>query len=583
MPPMRPVLMATKYAVSCGHYLAAEAANRILEDGGNAIDAGVAAGMALGVLHTDLVNFAGVAPMLIRLGDTGEIINIDGLGTWPQAATAEFFVREYGGQIPLGLLRTVVPAAPAAWLTALSRYGTRSFAEVARFAIDYAGNGFPVFDRLAGFIADHEAGYRRWPENSRIYLPIGRLPKPGDVFVQEDLAKTIRYMADCEAAAMAKPGADRASGIQAAYDAFYRGDIAKTICDYHAANGGFMTMADMDGYRVRFEKPLVVPFAGAEIHCCGAWCQGLSLAQTFAMLGDVGICDFGHNSAAGIHRLTEILKLVFADREACVGDPEFVDVPVDTLLSNAYVAKRLAMIDAHKAWPEMPPAGVDGPGSPGRGDAGLDTFVDPHDTRPLERGSIDADTTYVAVMDARGNVFSATPSDTSCESPVIPGTGLVPSSRGSQSRGDPAHPASVAPGKRPRLTPNPALAMKDGQPYMAFGTPGGDVQIQAMVQVYLNIVGFGMDVQSAVEAPRFASYSFPSSFAPNEDNPGLLMVEDRIDASTRAALGDLGHRVETWPATSWKAGAVCVVLRDPETGVLHAGADPRRASYALGR
>ena len=226
MPPMRPVVMATQHAVSCGHYLAAEAANRVLEDGGNAIDAGVAAGMALGVLHTDLVNFAGVAPMLIRLGDTGEIINIDGLGTWPQAASAAFFANECAGQMPVGLLRTVVPAAPAAWLTALSRYGTRSFAEVARFAIDYAENGFPVFERLAGFIADHEAGYRRWAENTRIYLPNGRPPLAGEVFRQQDLARSIRYMADCEAAALAKPGADRVAGIQGAYDAFYRGDIA---------------------------------------------------------------------------------------------------------------------------------------------------------------------------------------------------------------------------------------------------------------------------------------------------------------------------------------------------------------------
>jgi len=574
---MRPPLMATKHVVSCGHYLAAEAGHRVLEDGGNAIDAGVAAGMALGVLHSDLVNFAGVAPILIRLGDTGEIINIDGLGTWPKAATAEFFEREHGGAIPVGILRTVVPAAPAAWLTALSSYGTMSFGEVARFSIDYARNGFPVFERLAGFIADHETDYRLWPENTRVFLPDGRPPKAGEVFRQPDLAASIQYMADCEAAA----SGSREDGIQAAYDAFYSGDIAKTICDYHAVNGGFMAMEDMAAYRVRFETPLVVPFAGTDIHCCGAWSQGLSLAQAFGMLGDLGICDAGHNDVAYIHTLTETLKLVFADREACVGDPAFVDVPVETLLDADYLAERRRAVDPAKAWPEMPPAGVAGPGVPDQGGAGTGAFSDPHDIRPADVSA--ADTSYVAVMDDQGNVFSATPSDTSADTEVIPGTGLAPSSRGSQSRGDPGHPASVAPGKRPRLTPNPAIAMKDGKPFMAFGTPGGDVQIQAMVQVFLNIVGYGMDAQSAVEAPRFASYSFPSSFAPNDYHPGLLMVEDRVDADTIAKLADMGHRAETWPGMSWKAGAVCVVMRDDETGVLWGGADPRRAGYALGR
>ena len=578
---MRPPLMAQRHVVSSGHYLATAAGHRVLEDGGNAIDAGVAAGMALGVLHSDLVNFAGVAPILIRLGASGEVVSIDGLGTWPRAATAEFFQQEYGGAMPEGLLRTVVPAAPAAWLTALSRYGTLSFGEVARFAIDYARDGFPVFERLAGFIADHEADYRRWPENARVYLPQGRPPRPGEVFRQPDLARSIQYMADCEAAA----GGSREDGIQAAHDAFYCGDIAKAICDHHAANGGFMTMADMAGYRVRFETPLVVPFAGYDIHCCGAWSQGLSLAQTFAMLGDLAVCGQGHNGTDYIHTLTETLKLVFADREACVGDPAFVEVPVETLLSRDYLDERRRAVDPDKAWPEMPPAGVAGPGIPDQGAAGTGAFSDPHDTRPVDAG-VDAgaaDTSYVAVMDGHGNVFSATPSDTSADTEVIPGTGLAPSSRGSQSRGVPGHPACVAPGKRPRLTPNPAIALKDGEPFMAFGTPGGDVQIQAMVQVFLNVVGFGMDAQAAVEAPRFASYSFPSSFAPNDYHPGLLMVEDRIDAATRDGLAAKGHRVETWPDLSWKAGAVCLVMRDAETGVLWGGADPRRAGYALGR
>ena len=193
------------------------------------------------------------------------------------------------------------------------------------------------------------------------------------------------------------------------------------------------------------------------------------------------------------------------------------------------------------------------------------------------------DTSYVCAVDKHGNVFSATPSDVSYQTPVIPGTGLCPSSRGSQSRPDPRHPSSVAPGKRPRLTPNPALALKDGKPFMVFGTPGGDVQIQAMAQLLVNVLTFGLDVQSAIEAPRFASFSYPSSFAPNPDYPGLLMVEARISPATRDALKALGHDVEAWPERTRKAGALCAIRIDSEAGFLHASADFRRAGYAMGR
>ncbi len=193
------------------------------------------------------------------------------------------------------------------------------------------------------------------------------------------------------------------------------------------------------------------------------------------------------------------------------------------------------------------------------------------------------DTSYVCAVDKQGNVFSATPSDVSYETPVIPGTGLCPSSRGSQSRPDPQHPSSVAPGKRPRLTPNPAMAFKNGKPFMVFGTPGGDVQVQAMAQLLVNVIVHGLDVQSAIEAPRFASFSYPSSFAPNPHFPGLLMVEARISAQIRDALKILGHDVEAWPERTRKAGALNAIRIDAETGFLHAGADSRRAGYAMGR
>jgi len=590
MSPERPVTKAQQHTISSGHQLATEAGFEILERGGNAVDAGVAAGIALGVLHSDLVNVAGVAPIIIRMANTGKVITIDGLGTWPRAASVETFEKQYGGRVPEGLLRTVVPAAPASWITALEKFGTLTFGDVASYAIKYARDGFPIFQVMAEFLSNNEAKYRRYPENARIFLPNGRSPQVGETFVQKDLAKSLQYMVDQEAAA----GGGREDGLRAAYDAFYRGDIAKTICDYHRDNGGWMVMEDMADYRVRFEEPLKVKFADSDIYCCGPWSQGVSLAQAFAMLEGAKseLIRFGHNSSDYIHYITETLKLVFADRERYVTDPLFHDVPTNEMLAADYLESRAGLIDSAKAWPEMPPAGDPRAKAPLIADVmhhstELREGGDAHATKPQDQvpagGPSSADTSYVCVIDADGNMFSATPSDTSADTEVIPGTGLCPSSRGSQSRGVSGSINALAPGKRPRLTPNPAMALKDGKPYMAFGTPGGDVQIQAMVQVFLNATCFGMDIQQAVEAPRFASYSFPSSFAPNDYFPGLLMLEKRLGEETGADLASRGHKIDWWADWTWKAGGVCAIQADIENDTLYAGADPRRAAYALGR
>ncbi len=568
----RPVIAGTRHAVAAGHYLAAEAGFEILNNGGNAIDAGVAAGIALGVVHSDIVNVAGVAPTLIWLAEKQEMVCIDGLGTWPKAVTPDFFQKFHGGKIPETLLRTVVPAAPAAWLTALSRYGTMSFGEVAASAIRFAREGFAVYPLFAESIAGSEAGFRRWPENEAIYLPNGRPPLPGERFVQSDLAKSLQYMADQEAA---KAGEGREAGIQAAYDAFYRGDIARKIADYHRENGGLMTMEDLSDYQVRFEPTVRTNFGGIDVHCCGPWSQGPALAQTLNLLRGIDLKSMGHNSADYIHHIAEALKLAFADREAYYGDPAFTDVPLEELMSDAYTELRRELIRDGEAWPEMPPAGDPRAllAQVAKRNSFAPSAAEPH--------AVPADTSYCCAMDSMGNAFSATPSDTSRQAPVIPGTGLVPSSRGSQSWADPSHPSSVAPGKRPRLTPNPALAMRDGKPFMAFGTPGGDVQTQAMVQTFLNVVTFDMDIQSAIEAPRFASYSYPSSFEPHDYFPGRLDLESRIPAGTADTLASYGHKIAWWPEKTWKAGAMCGIVRDEASDMLHAGADPRRAGYGL--
>lgn len=582
----RPQVLAQQHAISAGHELATKAGMEILEAGGNAIDAGVAAGMALGVLHSDLVNFAGVAPIMIRMAETGKTITIDGLGVWPALASVDYFEKSHGGAMPQGIQRTVVPAAPAAWIEALAEYGTMRFGDVAKYAERYAREGFAVYPVFAEFIESNEEAYRRSPATQAIYLPNGRPPEVGEIFVQTDLAASIQYMIDQEQSA----GGDRLQGIQAARDAFYKGDIARKICDFHIANDGFMRMEDMADYRVQYEEPLIVPFHDAEIVTCGAWCQGISLAQGFRMLEMIDPSKLKHNSADYIHTMTEILKLVFADREAFVTDPAFVDVPVTEMLDPEYLAKRMALIDMDHAYKGMPPAGTISGST--RQDAiqvgpGLNGENDPHDTSPGGKYPMadpaSADTSYVAVIDRDGNMFSATPSDTSADTEVIPGTGLCPSSRGSQSRGTSESINALAPGKRPRLTPNPAIALKDGKPLIAFGTPGGDVQIQAMMQVYMNKFHFGMDIQQAVEAPRFATYSFPSSFAPNTYNPDLLMVEQSIPDAVAEDLIKRGHKVERWEDGTWKAGGVLAVVSDSETGTLSAGADPRRAGTANGR
>jgi gamma-glutamyltranspeptidase / glutathione hydrolase len=328
MKSMRPTLYGSRHAVSAGHYLAAAAGFAILEAGGNAIDAGCAAGIALAVLHPDEVNVAGVAPIMIRTGQ-GKVITIAGLGHWPAKFPANLFMREHGGKMPLGLLRTVVPAAPDAWITALSDYGTMSFGDVAGAAIRHAREGFAVFEYMATMIKEYEAGYRSWPSNAAIFLPGGKLPQVGDRFLQTDLAGTLQYMVDQERTA-AKHG--RIAGLRAARAAFYCGDIAETIVRYHEQEGGYLARDDLANFHSRYEEPVSVRWRDFEVFTCGPWCQGPMLAQALRMIeASGGLKGLAHNSADYIHLVTEILKAACADREYRYGDPLFVDVGLDEL------------------------------------------------------------------------------------------------------------------------------------------------------------------------------------------------------------------------------------------------------------
>jgi len=566
---MQPPVHATHHMIGSGHHLATQAGYEVLEAGGNAIDAGVAAGIALGVLHSDLVQFAGVAPIMIYLAEEDRVTTVSGLGWWPRAASLERFVSEFGGRVPTGILRTVVPAAPDAWIAALRRYGTMTFADVASAAFRYAKEGFSVHPLMAGNLAGHADEYRSWESNRDVYLPGGEPPGLGERFVQSDLAGTIRYMMDEEAAARG----GREAGLIAARDAFYRGDLARAMVRYHEENGGWLTMEDLAGYESAFEEPVVARLGEIEIYTCGPWCQGPVLAQMAGLLDGTDIAALGHNSVQYMHTVTEAMKLCFADRERYYGDPKFVDVPLARLLSSGYSRERRALIRPDRAWPGMPPAG----GEEASQAAGRE--ANPA-TSPVPASP---DTSYCCAIDRHGNCFSATPSDVSWQSPVIPGTGLCPSSRGSQSWAVPGHASSVAPGKRPRLTPNPAFARVRGRWAMPFGTPGGDVQTQAMLQVLLNVTRFGMSTQDAIEAPRFATQSFPNSFEPHEEFPGRLAVEDGISETVSRELAARGHDVERVEDCSARMGGVCAIELDLESGIMEGGADPRRMSRAMGR
>ena len=555
--------IGTRWAVAAGHSLAAEAGARMLASGGNAVDAGVAAGFTLGVVHPDMVSVAGVAPILVHVARTGQTFQVSGVGPYPRMSTREYFMTRHGGQIPPGLARTVVPAAPDAWCTALERWGTMSFADAIAPALEHAGRGFAVSAFSAYQMGANADKYRRWPSSTALYLRDGRAYRMGEVLVQRELADTLERMAAAERRARGS----RAAGVRAARDEFYRGETARRIAEFHHANDGPLAAADLADFSVEVAPALRTRFGPLEIAACGFWCQGPVLLQIVNMLEGLDLKALGHNSPAYLHRIVETIKLAFADRDAYYGDPAFVTVPAERLLSRAFAEERRALI-GERAWKEMPPAGDAAPR---------------RELLPLAGGSSDAlDTSYVAVVDAEGNAFSATPSDPNVDSPVVAGVGCVVSPRGSQGWLDPSHASVVAPGKRPRLTPAPAMALQDGRALMPFGTPGGDVQQQAMLQVLLNVTVFGMPLQEAIEAPRVASRSFPDSFWPHAYSPGKLEVERRVPKDTRDALAEMGHTIGEWPEWEWRAGAVCAVKVGAD-GTRWGGADPRRGALSIAR
>jgi gamma-glutamyltranspeptidase/glutathione hydrolase len=561
-PVNRPAFMARRYMISAGHYLAASAGHLILSNGGNAIDAGVAGGLVINTVLPQWTGIGGVAPIVIYRARDKKVFSISGLGWWPKAASVELLKELGGGDMPGGVLRTVVPGAADAWLVALREFGTKTVAEVAAPAIELAERGFAVDPQLNTWLTETKSSLQKWPGTAAIFLPGGEVPAVGSVLRQPALAETLRAMCRAEAT-----GSAREQGLEAVRDEFYRGEIARKMVEFNQAEGGLLDLSDLAEFSVEIEAPTTASYGEYEVHGCGFWCQGPVVQQALNVLEGYPLREIGHNTADYAHLVASALNLAFSDRHAFYGDPRFVDVPAERLLSKAYAAERRALIDMARAFPAMPPAGAPA------------ELVGATPGAPWDH---DPDTSYLCVVDEEGNGFSATPSDGMTTTPIVPSLGLSVSSRGRQSWLDDDHPAGIKPRKRPRLTPNPSIVTRNGELFMTFGTPGNDAQPQTMVQVFLNIVEHGMNPQRAVEAPRLCSQSFPRTAHPHPYSPARLDLEPGFDPAVWAELERRGHKVQTWEHDTDTGCGCCAIVVDRRNGILLGGADPRRDSYAVG-
>ena len=574
----RPPVMGRTHMVSAGHYLAASAGYRILEQGGNAVDAGVASGIAINVTLPNATNFGGVAPIMIYMSDTDHVKTISGLGRWPKATSRDFFTNELGGDIPKGIHRTIVPSAPDAWLTAIEKFGTLSLREVLQPALELARDGFPISSTTSGVLKRLSTSVNKeseeWRSTFDLFGRNGKILDEGDVLIQPELARTFERLIEVEEQNLTL---GREIAIRAARDYFYKGEIAEELVSYSKSLGGRLSMSDMADFQVEVERPTSAKYKEFDILTCGPWSQGPVTAQVLQMLENDDIGSMSPNSPDYIHLLSQALNLSFSDRHHYYGDPDFVYVPIKGLLSSEYTSAQRSRITLEHAFTEMPDPGDPWP---------FEDKINPNSGRrtpPANPDSLEQDTSYTCVVDRWGNSFSATPSDAVFGSPIVPSLGLMISSRGTQSWLDQDHPSAVAPWKRPRLTPNPAMAFKNSKLFMPFGTPGGDAQCPAMIQTFLNIVEFGMNPQEAIEAPRFVPWNYPNSFWPHAYHPGLIHLEGRIAREVGRELSRRGHKVEYLDDWSANMGAMSAIVVDHKNGSLSAGADPRRDAYAIGR
>jgi gamma-glutamyltranspeptidase/glutathione hydrolase len=458
-----------------------------------------------------------------------------------------------------------------ACVTALDRFGTKSLAEVIQPAIELA-DGFPIDELRVQYIKTRSEIFSQWPEAKRIFLPNGEVPRVGDVFVQADLARTLRAIATAEKR-NARRG--RHTGLMAARDYFYKGPVGKRIGAYMQTHGGLLATTDLAGWHATVGMPAKGEYHGYEIYKTGFWAQGPMMIEVLNLLEGYDLKKMGQNSPGYIHTVTEALKLGFADRDNFYGDPNFVKIPAAQLLSKDYAGLRRSLIDQKQASLSQRP-GDPANMKPLLASAAAVSYNAP----PLPEIERANDTTCVNVVDKDGNMFSATPSGAWLPAVVAGDTGVLMGQRLQSALTDPHSPNVVAPGKRPRITLTPTLVLKDGQPYMILSTPGGDNQDQALLQVLLNVIEFGMSPQEAVEAPRFDTQHYVSSFDNHEFLPGVLNVESRLPVEVIKQLSSRGHKIIT--QTAWGTGSSpTVIVYDAKSGVISGGADPRRGRYAV--
>ena len=560
----RPVIRGRSYAVSSMRPEGSQVAEQILRAGGNAFDAAVAAQAVLALVDAPNNGIGSDAMLLVYDAKSGQSHSVNAEGTAPALATIDWYKQHQQGKIPVseGLLSGTVPGAVDAWYTLLDRWGTMAFGEVLRPAIDMAANGFALNERLAASLQSKKL--RKYPTSVRAFSLLGHDWKAGDVYRVPQFAATLSLLVEAESAAA---GGGRRAALKAARDRFYKGDIARKMAAFSVKNGGLFRYEDFARYGAIVEKPVSVDYRGYEVLKNPSANQGPAELIALNLLETYDLKSLKHNSAEYIHAGVESIKLAFADREY-MGDELFVKIPWQPLLSKPYAVERRRLIDPGKASMEFR-----------QGQIGSHAHPSDIDLSGAEGDG--GDTTYVCVVDKHRNVVSFTPSLHSSygTNVAMDDLGFVFNCRGDYYSLVPGHPNALAPGKRPRSTLQSTLVLKDGKPFLVTGSPGGDDQVMRTMQTFLNVVEFGMNVQQAIEAPRWSTRSFPMSFFPHTMYRGEMSVEDRIPEAVREALRAKGHKLKV--TGGWSLGYNAAIAIDQPAGVLSAGADPRVDAYAL--
>jgi gamma-glutamyltranspeptidase/glutathione hydrolase len=540
---LRPTLVGENWSVVAGHPRTCLVAAEIFNAGGNAIDAGVAAGIASNVVQVDMANFGGIAPILVREAAGQSAWSVAGIGRWSKSASLDEMLRRYGGSLPLDGAPAIVPGAPAGWIAALKRFGTMSFSQVASPAIQLAREGFLIDQSLATSLEITGRNFQKWPTSAAIYKPNGKSILPGERLKQEKLANLLQRLVDAESA----QNGSRSEKLNAVHKAFYEGEVAEILVNSVTSRGGFMTLEDLAEFEAEIELAPSIEVKGWKFFATPSWSQGPTALQILGILARTG---------GSWHELIESITLAFNDREDFLAAPGQMQKDLSELISDRHLQDLAAQI---------------GEGSLA-GRSGKDFAA-----KTL------SSTTAVVTMDNQGNTFATSPSDTLDGGPIIPELGILCSPRGVQSRLDIDHPNQLAPGGRPVVTPAAMIGLRDGESW-ALACPGGDVIVQAMAQVIWKVINESMELQESVESPRIAAFNAPSAFHPHPSADRLVYAEKRIGEEAIEKLREHGHHVEVWPEYEFDAGSVQTIKSSRNADgerTLFAAADPRRSAYGL--